>query len=95
MLNYYYHIFERYLPHNPVCICDKLFLANWLSARGDDNQNSCILNGEMLSCLAHNVDHLMTSDVNKWRGVSQNVRHSSVLLTFLYVKRIEIVKWNM
>ena len=38
---------------------------------------------------ARNVDHLMTSDVNKWRDVTQNVRHSSVLLTFLYVKRVE------
>ena len=44
---------------------------------------------------ASNVDHLMTSDVNKWRDVAQNVHNSSVLLTFLYVKRIEIVKWNM
>ena len=33
----------------------------------------------------------MTSDVNKWRDVTQNVRNSSVLLTFLYVKRVEIV----
>ena len=44
---------------------------------------------------ARNIDHLMTSDVNKWHDVTQNVRHSSVLLTFLYVKHVEIVKWNM
>ena len=50
------------------------------------------LNGERLSCPAQNFDHLMTSDVNKWRDITQN---SSVLLTFLYVKRVEIVKWNM
>ena len=49
----------------------------------DDNRKSCILNGERLSCPARNVDHLMTSDVNKWRDVTQNLRHSSVLLTFL------------
>ena len=42
-----------------------------------------------------NVDHSMTSDVNKWRDVTQNVHHFSVLLTFLCVKRDEIVKWNM
>ena len=30
-----------------------------------------------------NVDLLMTSDVNKWRDVTQKLRHSSVLLTFL------------
>ena len=42
---------------------------------------SRILNGERLSCPAHNVDHLMTSDVNKWRDVTQKLRHSSVLLT--------------
>ena len=35
---------------------------------------------------ARNVDHLMTSDVNKWRDVKQNVRHSSVLLTFFVRK---------
>ena len=44
---------------------------------------SCILNGERLSCPACNVIHLMTSDVNKWRDVTQNLRHSSVTLTFL------------
>ena len=76
-------------------MCDKIFPANWLSARRDDNRKSCILNGEKLLCPARNVDHLMTSDVNKRRNVTQNVRHSSVLLTFLYVKRVEIVKWNM
>ena len=70
-----------------VHVCDKLFSANWLSALHDDNQKSCILNGERLSCPARNVDHLTTSDVNKWRDVTQNVRHSSVLLTFLRQKR--------
>ena len=45
--------------------------------------------------MARNVDHLMTSDVNKWRDVTQKLRHSSVLLTFFYVKRVVIVKWNM
>ena len=44
-----------------------------------------MLNGERLSCLARNVGHLMTPDVNKWCDVTQNVRNSSVLLTFLYV----------
>ena len=44
---------------------------------------------------SRNVNHLMTSDVSKWRDVKQNVHHSSVLLTFLYVKCVEIVKWNM
>ena len=86
-----YHIFGT--PFAAItCICDKLFPANWLSARHDDNRKSCILNGERLSCPACNVDHLMKSDVNKWRDVTQNVRHSSVLLTFLYA---EIVKRNM
>ena len=32
---------------------------------------------------ARNVDHLVTSDVNKWRDVTQQLRHYSVLLTFL------------
>ena len=61
----------------------KLFPTNWLSACNDDNGKSCILNGERLSCPARNVDHLMTSDVNKWRDVTQNLRHSCVLLTFV------------
>ena len=52
-------------------------------------------NGESMSCPARNVVHLMTSDVNNWRDVTQNVPHSIVLLTFLYVKHVEIVKWNM
>ena len=39
------------------------------------------LKGESLSCPARNVDHLMTSDVNKWRDVTPNLRHSCVLLT--------------
>ena len=81
---YFYHIFWHILPWLPkVCICDKLFPANWLSACRDVNQKSCILNGERLSCPACNVDHLMTSDVNKWREVAQKLCHSSVLLTFL------------
>ena len=40
------------------------------------------LNRERLSCPARDVDDLMTSDVNKWRDVTPNLRHSSVLLTF-------------
>ena len=44
---------------------------------------------------ARKVDHFMTLDVNMWRDVTLNVRHSFVLLTFLYVIRVEIVKWNM
>ena len=69
-----------YLSQLPkVCICDKLFPANWSSVCHDDNRKSYILNGEGLSCPALNVDHLMTSDVNKWRDVTQNVHHSSVL----------------
>ena len=39
--------------------------------------------------LARNVDHSMTSDVNKWRNVTQKLRHSSVLLTFFNTKRVE------
>ena len=69
-----YHIFKTLF----ACICDKLFP----SACRDDNRKSCILNGERLSCPARNVVHLMTSDVNKWRDVTPNLRHSSVLLTF-------------
>ena len=81
----------RYLPQKPkFCICDKHFPANWLSACGDDNRKWCILNGEKLSWSARNVDHLMTSDVNKWRDVTQNVRRSSDLRTVLYVKRGKI-----
>ena len=33
--------------------------------------------------LGSNVDHLMTSDVNKWCDVTQNLHDSYVLLTFL------------
>ena len=76
-------------------MCDKLFPANWLSVPHDDNGKSCILKGERLSCPALNVDHLMTSDVNKWHDLTQNVSLSSVLLTFMYVKCVEIVKRNM
>ena len=38
---------------------------------------------------------LITYSGRYLRDVTQNVCHSSVLLTFLYVKRVEIVKWNM
>ena len=62
---------------------DKLFPANLLSAGCDDNLKSCILNGERLSCPARNVVHLMTSDVNKWRDVTQNLRHPLFYLHFL------------
>ena len=37
----------------------------------------------------------MTSDVNKWPGVTQSLRQSYVLLTFLYVKRVKTLNWNM
>ena len=101
---------RHFLPWQPkVCICDKLFPANWLSACHDDNRKSCALNAERLSCPARNVYHLMTSDVNKWLVVTQNLRHSSSVLIvtqnlrhsssvhtfFFYFKRVEIVKWNM
>ena len=32
----------------------------------------------------------MTSNVNKWRDEAQSLRQSSVLLTFLYIKHVEI-----
>ena len=35
---------------------------------------------------AHNVDHLMTSDVNKWRDVTQKLRHSS-FFTYIFVRQ--------
>ena len=57
----------------------------------DITRLTCILNGERLSCPASNLVHLMTSDVNKWCDVTQNLRLSSVLLTFFYVKCVEIV----
>ena len=41
----------------------------------------------MLAC---DIDHLMTSDVKKWHDVTRNLLQSSVLLTFLYVKRVKI-----
>ena len=85
-----------YLSHIWNAICrDKPFPANLLSACNDDNRKSCILNGERLSCPARNVNHLMTSDVNKWRDITQNLRQSFVLLTSLYVKHVKIMKWNM
>ena len=34
-------------------------------------------------------------DVNKWRDVMKNLRHSSVLFTFLYVICVKIVNWDM
>ena len=39
--------------------------------------------------------NLTTSDVIKWREVIQNLRQSSVLLTFLYAKYVNIVYLNM
>ena len=65
------HIQDTFCHDNPVCICNKLFPSNWLSACRDDYRKSCILNGERLLCPARNVNHLMTSDVNKWRDVTQ------------------------
>ena len=35
--------------------------------------------------------NLMTSDINKWREVTQNLRQSSILITFFYFKRVIIV----
>ena len=35
----------------------------------------------------------MTSDVNKWRDITQNIRQSSFLLSS--VKHFKIVNWNM
>ena len=69
--------------------------------RGEACLKSCnISNRERVSCQtracpARDVDYFMTSDVNKWRDITQNLRQSSVLLTFLYVKRVRIVNWNM
>ena len=37
----------------------------------------------------------MMSDVNKWRDVTQNLRQCYVLLTFLYVKRVKTLNWNV
>ena len=45
--------------------------------------------------LARDVDQKMMSDVNKWRDVTPKLRQFSFLPTFLYVKLIKIVKWNM
>ena len=39
--------------------------------------------------------HKMRSDVNKWRDVMQSLSQSYVFLTFLYIKRVKMVKWNM
>ena len=46
---------------------ENLKLSHGGSVCSDDNRKSCILNGERLSCRAHNVYHLMTSDVYKQR----------------------------
>ena len=32
----------------------------------------------------------MTSDINKWRDLARNLRQTSVLLTFIYAKRVKI-----
>ena len=37
----------------------------------------------------------MASDVNKWRDVTQSLRQSYVLLTFLYVKPVKTLNRNM
>ena len=37
----------------------------------------------------------MSSDVNKWHDVMQNLGQFSVLLTFLYAKAVKMVNWNM
>ena len=69
-----------YLPQLPkFCICDKLFPTNWLSACHDDNQKSCILTGERLSCLAR--DDVRCKQV-AWR----NAKFTSILcLTYIFV----------
>ena len=47
----------RLVLSTKVCICDKLFPTNWLSACRDDNRKSCILNGKRLLCPAQDVYH--------------------------------------
>ena len=44
---------------------------------------------------ARDLDHKMTSDVHKWHDLTQSLHQSYVLLTFLYVKRVKTVDWNM
>ena len=88
------------MPRSPkVCICDKLFPANWLSACHDDNsiKPEVIYSEwrEELSCRARDVDHWMMSDVNKWLDLTQSLCQSYVLLTLLYVKRVKTVNWVM
>ena len=59
--NFNYHIFKTLFAviQPKVCISDKLFPANLLSACRDDNRKSCILNGHRLSCPAQDVDRQM------------------------------------
>ena len=72
-----------------VFICDKHFPGNWLSACHDDNKKAYILNVERLSIMA--ALRRCSLDVSKLCDLMQNLRQSSVLLTFLYVKHIKIV----
>ena len=65
----------HYLLRSPkVCIFNKLFPANWLSACHDDNLIKLEVMysewREELSCPSRDVDHWMASDVNKWRDLT-------------------------
>ena len=58
----------------------------------EGNRNVSILNGER----GYHAHELMASDVNKWRDLTQSLRQSYVLETFLYVcQTVKTVNWNM
>ena len=72
--------------HHEIQFCEIIFKFGPVV---QEEMQSCILNIERLSCLARDIDHQMTSDVNKWRDTTQSLLPSSVLLTFLYAKHVK------
>ena len=91
-LRYLSHILDTICQDNPKsAYVISSFPPTGYQPAMTDNRKSCILNGESLSCPAPGIDHLMMSDVNKWRNIMQSLCQSYVLLTFLYVKYIKTV----
>ena len=85
------------LADNAVLMCKVLWV---FAGHIYDNYHDYHILGTLFATITQSphmrdVDHLMTSDVNEWRDITQNLRQSSVLLTFLNVKHVRIMNWNM